>query len=268
MNRAAFAASLIAALIGAGLLWLYKQRFENEVSGGQKIAVLMATQDLELGSRLSAEMVAVRGLPEAYVEDRHIRASDASRIVGLPVRTRLRANESLLWSDVAANGAEARDLAGLVAPGMRAVAIPADISSAFSGLLRPGDRVDALLTTIRAGTEDEQVTLPLLQNLLVLATGADVGGATEDPADRRGQRTGRSTVTLGVTSEQAQLLTFSLRRGTITLALRHPGDIAVIEDLPETTITDILEPAKRQYIQRSRPKREMPGIERVESPRR
>ena len=50
MNKAALLAAAVAALIGIALLWLYMERFEEEASGGTPVAVVMATQDIPLGT--------------------------------------------------------------------------------------------------------------------------------------------------------------------------------------------------------------------------
>jgi pilus assembly protein CpaB len=235
MNRIALVVALLAALVGGAALYLYKQRFEHEAVGGAPVAVLVARQDIPLGSKLGADMVTVRVMPEAYVDARHIRAADKARVVGLPLRTRLEPQEAVLWTDLAASTADARDLGGLIQSGMRAIAIAAAPTSAFGGLLRPGDRVDALLTTDRLGDERERVTLPLLQNLLVLSIGSDLGAGEERARERR-----TTTVSVLATPEQAQVLAFALDRGSVTLTLRNPEDIEVIEQLPETTADKLM----------------------------
>jgi pilus assembly protein CpaB len=187
-------------------------------------------------------MLGVRYMPEAYVEFRHIRARDASRIIGVRMSMEVKANESILWSDLATTTGERRDLSSLVRNGMRAITIRADATSGFGGLLRPGDRVDAFLTVSRANDDDARVTIPLLQNVIVLAVGQDTG-AIQDGNARRAASI--SQVTLGVTVTQAQLVAFATDRGRLTLVLRNPDDIAILKDLPETTVDDILEAERK-----------------------
>jgi pilus assembly protein CpaB len=245
VNSKPFVAALILAAGGAALLWVYRQRFEAEVSGGPKIPVLVATGDIGLGDRIRPEHLGVRTIPISYLDERAVRASAAEKVVGLRVRSRIKANESILWSDLSAAGRDSRDLAGMVQPGMRAVSVPATIASAFHGLLRPGDRVDLLLTTDRPGTKD-RVTFSLLQNVLVLAVGDDLG-SSERVAQGMELTT---TVSVGVSAEQAQTLAFALDRGPLTLSLRNPEDIETLEGLPETEANDILRPGAQVRIQR------------------
>jgi pilus assembly protein CpaB len=238
MKPKALIAALVVALTGMALLVVYKQRFEAQASGGAPVPVLMAVQDIPLGAVLTDRMLGVRHIPASYVEFRHIRADDAQRIIGVRMSMEVRANESILWSDLATTTGERRDLSSLVRSGMRAITIRADGTSAFGGLLRPGDRVDAFLTVARGVDDDARVTIPLLQNVIVLAVGEDTG-AILDVETRRGESV--SQVTLGVTVAQSQVVAFATDRGRLTLVLRNPDDVAVIEDLPETTVENIRE---------------------------
>ncbi len=260
MNTKAIAAAVAAAILGVVMLGLYMQRFEDEASGGEPILVLTAVQDIPLGVALTVDMIVARELPAAYLEDRHITVADQERVLGVRVVGGVRAGESILWSDLATTTDTSRDLSSLVRNGMRAITIQADQSATFGGLVRPGDRVDVLMTLTRPGApgstafEDERVTIALLQNLLVLAAGQDTGAL---------QRTARTPtqmndVTLSTTVEQAQLLAFSQQRGRLTLLLRHPDDIEVIEGLPETTTDDIITPERREERQRTRPRASTP----------
>jgi pilus assembly protein CpaB len=258
MNTKAILAAVGAAVLGIVMLGLYMQRFEDEASGGEPILVLTAVQDIPLGIALTADMVVARELPAAYLEDRHITVADQERVMGVRVVSGIRAGESILWTDLATTTDTSRDLSSLVRSGMRAITIQADQSATFGGLVRPGDRVDVLMTLTRPSTgstitlDEDRVTIALLQNLLVLAAGQDTGAIQRAATTR--PPTQMNDVTLSTTVEQAQLLAFSQQRGRLTLLLRHPDDITVIEGLPETTTDDIIEPVRRETRQRTVPR--------------
>jgi len=116
---------------------------------------------------------------------------------------------------------------------------------AFSNLMLPGDRVDLLLTKAKPGPEARVVTLPLLQNLLVLAVGSSFGATDEESS-----RIGSDSVTLLVTIDQASLLAQARRDGTLSLVLRNEDDLEINEGLPETDDADVLEQEKRARRQR------------------
>ena len=207
MRKVLLIGSTAAAILGLGMLWLYMQRYEAEESGGPPVAVLMAQQDIPLGMTLTSDMIGIRDLPAMYVEERHIRAADMNNILGVRVSMGVKATESILWTDIAASGQKQRELSGQIRNGMRAVTIQAERTSAFGGLLRPGDRVDVLLTATR-GDEDsgQRVTIPLLQNVTCLAVGRYTQDSLAGDVSRRQERR-FNEVTLNTTVDQAQLLT-------------------------------------------------------------
>ncbi len=234
-KRAAIFAATLLTLVGAVSLVLYQERFEEEASGGAMVPVLFAAQDLELGTVLQSEYLGIREIPERYVEPRHIPASEVDRVLGLRVSSEVRHSESLLWTDLA-NSEQRRDLSRLVQPGQRAFTIRADVSSSFGGLLRPGDRVDVLVTVERG---QELETAPIAQNLLVLATGGDTGqasGGAARPATRAFQQ-----VTVSASLEQTQTLALAQRRGQVSLVLRNPDDIQIVDRAPPQTSQRLLE---------------------------
>jgi pilus assembly protein CpaB len=241
MNRTALLGSLFIVAIGVVLLVMYERRFEDQSAGGAEVPVLMAVQDIPLGTVVTERMLGVRKVREAYVESRHVRADDVSRIVGVRLSMEVKAGESLLWSDLAVQVGERRDLSALVKSGMRAITIQTDDTSTFGGLLRPGDHIDVFMTAARGTGRETRATVPLIQNALVLAVGRDTGETQEGP---QGRPAADSQVTLGVTLTQAQALTLAEDRGRLTLALRSPDDTAVLAEHATTTVASVLEPER------------------------
>lgn len=251
MNRKALLIAAVSAALGLVLLLMYQRRFETEAAGGTPVPILVAVADLAVGEAITEAKLGVRNVPEAYVEDRHIRRADLRRVIGVRVAGGVRANQAILWSDLATSSDARRDLSTLVRSGMRAITIRADNTSNFGGLIRPGDRVDVLATMARTNTEGDRVTLPVLQNVLVLAAGRDTGG--EAQAARQGSQSGSSVtestsqVTLMATIDEAALLVFAQDRGRLSLVLRNPDDIAVVEGLPPTSINDLIQAQGRAH---------------------
>jgi pilus assembly protein CpaB len=222
-NTKATLGAIGCALLGAGALHVYLGRYEQEVAGGAPQAVVVSTRDLELGEVLSRASLDFRDLPERYIEERHIAAEDLERVIGTRVTGAVRSGATLLWTDLDV-AQEGRTLSGLVQSGMRAFTLPEGEVS-FDGLLRPGDRADVLFTRADADT------ITLLQNVLVLTVGSDLGADVE-PSTAHSASSGR--VTLSVTLEQAQRLAQSEGRGALRLALRNPQDL-VLADVPLPT---------------------------------
>lgn len=216
-TRSALWMSLGCAVLGASALHFYLARYERDVGGAPK-SVLVVTRDLALGDVITHGALDVRELPERYVEERHISFEDLERVLGARVTSALASGTALLWSDLDV-AHETRTLAGLVRDGMRAFPLP-DRDVTFDGLLRPGDRVDVLFTP---EAESEQASA-LLENVLVLTVGRDLGRPQERAADAL-EHAGR--VTLSVTLAQAQRLAAREGHGSLRLALRNPQDLTV-----------------------------------------
>lgn len=215
----------LCMVLGAGCLFVYMEQYEAHVTGGEYVDVAIVSRDVPLGASLDADMLATQRMPARYVEHRHVRASDLPRVLGVHVSTALRGGETLVWSDLVTSE-EHRDLSSLIRDGQRAVSIEANPGSTFGGLLRPGDRVDVVMTS-RTGAHDVATTI--LQNVLVLALGTDTGAQLV----RSGERPARAAqVTLSMTLDQSQTLAVAAARGTLTLVLRNPDDIVVVQGIP------------------------------------
>ena len=112
-------------------------------------------------------------------------------------------------------------------PGMRAVSIPVDKVKSVSGLIQPGDHVDVMAAVTR-GNGIPPKTFTIIRGATILAintqleqTGAD---STASPSPEGNAGSGGATVTLGVTPEQADLLTVADLNSTLRLALRSPQE--------------------------------------------
>jgi pilus assembly protein CpaB len=215
---------------------LYLTRLEDELAGGAKVPILVAAKDAPAGTLLTQQQLVIRDIPEAYLDSRTVRVSDTKQVVGQRLSVGLKAQQSLLWSDLTAFTDQGRLLSSLVEKGLRAVEIDSKVSN-FDGLLRPGDRVD-LLFTASDNAEGHRATVTLLQNLLVLSVGGVMERRDDDESGRRHYNGGQG-VTLSATLAQSQIVTQAKTRGELTLTLRNPDDVKVVEGLPETTDKEI-----------------------------
>lgn len=198
----ALAISVVAALL---LLWMLGRPL------GATRSVLVVTRDVASGQPLARPMLDFRDLPEGFIEERHIPAENIDRVLGMRASSNLASGATLLWTDLDAE--HPRAVAGLVQVGMRALSLPARELGA-QRWLQAGDRVDVLFTprVPEDGTPDEQASVALLENALVLAVGGEEG-----------------EVTLSVNPRDALRIVHTQGRGALRLALRNPHDVAVAE---------------------------------------
>lgn len=237
--------SIAVALTGGGLLALYVRQFQRTAVGGKPVALLAMTKDVAAGEPIREEMLIPHAVPESYVESRQVLASEKSRVLGVRAAIDLEANQTLAWTDLTSTRRERSSLSTRIPPGMRAMSVTQSGRRDFGELLRPGDRVDVLLSKLRPEPDARAVTIPLLQNILVLAVGNDLCLAYQESEGRRSD-----VVTLLVSVEQASLLAHAKRDGELSLALRNETDLEINEGLLETDDNDVLVQERRARKQR------------------
>ncbi len=249
MNRRALFIALIVSLLGAVLVAVYLRRYETEASGGEPISVLVMIKPIESGEVITEEHLATRDIPRAYVENRAVLARDKPKIVGLRMGQGIETQQTLMWTDLAIAMEERRSLSSLVQPGMRAVTIGATNKSDKANLLiRPGDRLD-VIATVSADPKKEResdTSVVLLQNVLVLAVGADTGADVVDRSAREGKNL---LLTLSVTVPESQLLALASERGVLSVALRNPDDVRIIESISDVHASALSDMEQRTVVQ-------------------
>ncbi|SON49177.1 Flp pilus assembly protein CpaB [Vibrio tapetis] len=114
-------------------------------------------------------------------------------------------------------------LSAVLKPGMRAVSIPIDVISGSSGLIKPGNSVDVIITTNlegggMSGRElSSIIAKTILSNVRVLAINQNVENLVETQAFDIAKA---GTATLETTAKQAELLTVARKMGELSLSLR------------------------------------------------
>jgi Flp pilus assembly protein CpaB len=176
---------------------------------------------------------------------------DVGQVVGKTARAEIKKDQIVLPSDFAAGaGGSTQDVAHLLDPGLRAIAVQVDQSTGVGTLINVGDRVDLVvgftgadkvpqitvdpttkaLTTV-AGINSTTTKL-VLQNMQVIGTlvppaptaTASSGSGSTTPASSTALTGQQELVILAVTAEQAEVIKFAQIDGQITLVLRSPKD--------------------------------------------
>ena len=123
---------------------------------------------------------------------------------------------------------------------MRAVSINCSGAASVSSMVKPNDHVDVIGTFDfdRGGAGKKNfVTCTILQNVLVLATGAQTA---KTRAKELGLSSGYSTVTLEVTPREAEMLAFAEQmKGRLVLSLRNRNDTSYEKELPKVDFEKI-----------------------------
>jgi pilus assembly protein CpaB len=227
-----------AALFVGGCAYLLAQRYLH----GQEVAVraqlaghyaardvLVAARDLPAGSVIEASMLARRAVPARFLASDALDAAAVSGALGRRLARAMRSGEAVTASALLAE--TDLPLSSLVKPGLRALTIPVDESSAAAGMLSPGDLVDLLLVTRgNEATAGAPAVRPLLQAVAVVATGQQLrrrrsGAGADRGADESQSAAGTySTVTLHVRAEDAERILLAQRLGELAVLLRPESD--------------------------------------------
>jgi pilus assembly protein CpaB len=250
-SRKALLIALGLGVVGALLLMLYLRRFEEEVSGGGRVELVTVLKPIARGELVTADMLTISEVPLAYVEQRAIRASDRTKVLGVRTSQPLSPQDTLMWSDLALSS-EHRDLSSLVQPGKRAVTVRASEAGsdpAGSGLVQPGDYVDVIVT-LRGEQGNASSAIVLLQRVLVLAVGSTTEPQNMGDGRERGSYGRERELTLSLKVEEVQLLSLARERGTLSVALRGPDDSKVIEGIADVPLSSLYDKAVRETVQR------------------
>jgi pilus assembly protein CpaB len=249
--------SVILAVAAVVLIQLYAHSVKNKYMGAENLKkVVVAARDIPARTVVTKEMLAQRDYHKDFVPRDAVLLDDMARIVGARVTVDVAKLEPILLShfeEGAAATLAPKVLSKMILPGERAITIIVDEQTGVAGLLRPGDHIDVLGTFVKTDREQKLTTITLIQNLPVLAVGSMVGVPGSTEAGERSARSYRS-VTLSVTLEEAELITFAQQKTRLSLVLRNADDAETLEDLPEVNFDKIFQPEERKRIQDQRNK--------------
>jgi pilus assembly protein CpaB len=219
------AVSLALATAAVFFAW----RYVGDKSQIDSVPVAVASRDIDLGARLTPDMIQLVQWPRSSAPDGAFSASDqllndpqtkAARIA----RVSIQRGEPLLESRFAPVGSKA-GLSAVIDSGKRAITVRVNDVVGVAGFALPGNFVDVLVNTTPAGTPggqtEQSISKIVLDHILVLAAAQEVSRDESKPKVV-------SAVTLEVTPEQAERLDLARSVGTLSLVLRNQIDTATV----------------------------------------
>ena len=211
-------AAIIVALVTSYLIYNYLQkRTAPKEAALETQPVAVAIVNLPWGTSLKKEMIKLepylkKSLPSGYF-------SDLSTLEGRVVISPIALNEPILQSRLAPTDLKTGGVAAVLKPKNRAVAVRVDKVIGVAGFISPGNRVDVLVTIEGGKGIPEAITKIVLENILVLATGAEV-----QKTGKEAQASPVDVITLEVTPEETEKLAHAATQGKLQLALRNYQD--------------------------------------------
>lgn len=207
----------LALAFGTGFLLLnYLTRVGSTSTGVAMRAVVVAGREIPARAKITSDMLRVETRAANQIDSDAV--SDTRSVDGDVSLITIPPGSIVTRSKIMT--ASALSIPMRLSHGLRAVSIPIDRVKGVSGLVQPGDRVDVIAVSPRAGNAIPKATT-ILRGMLVLALGSEIetASATPSPDNQNG-----TTVTLAVTPQQANLLTLADVYATLRLALRSPNE--------------------------------------------
>jgi pilus assembly protein CpaB len=231
---------LAATMVAAG--WIAQQ---GQVASSQ---VVVAAGDIELGSRLNAQMLKTVEWPSGSIPPGAI--AEVAPLQDRVVRTSVLRGEPILEAKLAPLGTKG-GLSAVIPEGKRAMTVRVNDVIGVAGFALPGNYVDIVVNTQldSGGRGDKQISKIVLEHILVLAVAQE---ASRDETKPRVV----NAVTLELTPEQAEKLDLARSVGTLSLVLRNQVDREGVETRgimkPQLLAGDVAkaEPAKPAPVKR------------------
>ena len=216
-----FASLIAGAVLGviAVVLMAYYVR-STQIAPQELGPIVVSGSDFDTGTPVAANQLKVAQWPVASIPEAAFpNVTEVFRGATTPedrvALKAIRSGEPILRTNISGFGGKAT-MSREVARGMRAVSISINDVSGVAGFILPGDHVDVMLTrqVDNSGASNSLATDVILQNVTVLGIDQLSDQDRDKPVVAR-------TVTVEVTTEQAQKLTLAQQAGTLSLALRN-----------------------------------------------
>jgi pilus assembly protein CpaB len=230
--------ALVLGIVGALLAMFYLNAKEAQLREqlrpkSQPISVVVAARDLVKGDVLNTNTLSVRSIPSSFVSNLAVLPADFESVEGKVLQVNLAAGKPLLNSFMGTDFP--LDFSDTIIEKRRAMTIQIDELNSFTGLLRPGNKIDLFVlaeaSTINADV-DSKVIIPVLESVDVISTGKDTANDYEEKIRLLRGGVGAqpqqnfTTITIDVTPKQAAVLSLAQESGDIIALLRNRVDLS------------------------------------------
>ncbi len=215
-NLKAFGLILLALLIGLAAA-AYATGYVSRQAGVASNKVVVAAVDIELGSKVNAEMLTTLAWPSSAMPPGAF--ADVKALQDRIVKVGITRGEPLLEGKLAPVGTLG-GLSAVITDGKRAMTVRVNDVVGVAGFALPGNYVDVLVNAQqeKEGSEPgKQISKTVLERVLVLAVAQEAGRDDTKPKVV-------SAVTLELSLDDAEKLDLARSVGTLSLVLRNQVD--------------------------------------------
>jgi pilus assembly protein CpaB len=182
--------------------------------------VVVAVMDIELGSRLSPQMLTTVDWPSGSMPQGAF--TELKNLEDRVVKTSIQRGEAILNAKLAPVGTQG-GLSAVITDGKRAMTVRVNDVVGVAGFALPGNYVDVMVNAqqdkegAKINEEKQQISKTVLEHVLVLAVAQEAGRDDTKPKVV-------NAVTLELTLEDAEKLDLARNIGTLSLVLRNQAD--------------------------------------------
>ncbi|MFV0346985.1 MAG: Flp pilus assembly protein CpaB [Halodesulfovibrio sp.] len=221
--------------LGAGFMvfsWMQGSQKRQEVQAPKTVEVVVSAQQIAKGTKLTeTHLKKTSFLPESVPAGTF---AETAALIGRVVATPIEQGEMLTAGRLLDDTVQYGGVSTLISPGMRAIAVKGNQILGIAGFIRPGNRVDVLVTIDdERRTDDKAVTKTVLENVRVIATGTELEQKGDDK-----ETSSVDVYTLEMAPQDTEKLALAATRGTLHFSLRNPADAEAITtrgtDVPDT----------------------------------
>lgn len=236
MEKKGMLVPMVLAIAAAAIYWWVLTSKERELAAANEPAtVLVAKYDLPARTIMNVDLVETRVIPKMYIEQDAYEVksqSDIKLVSNLVTAVRIPKGNQITQSGLVSLSPEA-GLSVKVPPGYRGCVLP--LENDLLRLIKPGDRVDILVSfdAVMGDNRKEKVTATILQNVLVLGVGTNLGQglsgsqakakAAAEAADAAFSE--KAALSLALNPNEAQYLALSAKQGQVDVIVRGLGDV-------------------------------------------
>ena len=216
-----FGVALLLGLITSFFVFSWLQDEKNRLMASpiplsKNVPVFVSNADLSWGTKLTPEMMQLQEFPPGAVPEGHFTSLEAIKDRVLLID--LKRNELLLESKLAPLGTANGGVAAVTDINKRAMSVKVDDVIGVAGFIKPGDRVDVMVTIeSEGGKQANMMSKMILENVKVLASGTQMERKGKDEEPKPVQ-----VITVEVEVEEAEKLALASTQGKLRLALRNP----------------------------------------------
>lgn len=237
-------------------------RRQLEAARANSVSVLVASKDIPQGATIEVDSIAPKIVPKEYVQPDAVTSAD--RIAGMVAIAPISKDEQISLNKLTTIR-DIDSLSATTAIGKRAITITVDNVSSLAGMLSPGDHVDVIaMIPVPVQTPDGKVAtsagvVPLFQDVTVLAVGRETRGTKKSQSRGRKEEKKEeisSLVTIALSPEEANIISFVQEQGKIRLVLRNPGDAQIQTTFQPANWDSVLQYVMPQALIKPEPKKE------------